>query len=232
MQVTYKNILVFLVGTAFNALGVTVTALTALGTSPSSTIPLVLNNVTGASLGIMVLVFQAVLFVMGIFVMGHSYRKIYIWALPVCVAFGLLCTAMGKACTSIHVSGVALEWTVFTAGMLFHTFGIALQLASNFSMTPPDQLVNFLSVRFNLDFALVKVAVNILFIIIAAVLSFILLGGLRGVAAGTFVAAVLDGVFVKMFTVILKRTHVYEWADHIEIEFDKDKRPKKAQAAQ
>ena len=221
-----RNIAIFFIGVIVSAIGVTIAVKSILGVSPSSSIPTVVSTAEIIRMGVAMTLLQMFFFVCGFLVMGRkNYRPIFLLAIPVLILYSVTCGLVSDVTAPYITPDTYLdEWIVVTVGTLLNAVGISLQLASNLSMVPLDMFANLMSVRFRMDYSTFKISIDVLLVIIASLLSFILLGSLVGVREGTVFAALFTGAFTRYITKFMRRKGFYEWAGHREFSYEIDKK--------
>ena len=90
-----KRYLFLLVGLCIMSVGVDLSIKAALGTSPISGIPYVLNLITGLSGGTTTIIVNVMIVILQIVLLRKKFQVIQLLQIPVCIIFGLLTRGVG-----------------------------------------------------------------------------------------------------------------------------------------
>ena len=193
-----KRLASYIAGMALLAAGLTLTAMTGLGTSPLTAVAFVIAQWTGAKFADMVLVMFSV-FVLGEIALEKqkTARNILLLLLqiPLSVAFtrfmGLIQRAFDLSGASLFLRVLLLLLAIVLTGV-----GAAMTLRAKLIPNPGDGIVKALATFTNKPLGRVK---NIFDIAAAALLSFACLGRLAGVGAGSVLAMLGVGRVIALF---------------------------------
>lgn len=220
-----RNLAVFAAGLIVSALSAALSTKAVLGTSPISAIPFVLSLASSFSFGTITFIFNMVFVVLGIIVMGRSYKPIFLLTVPIVIVFSWMCDIFTYGLfASVNVTDYAVQWILVILSSILLALGICLQLASNILMLPVDFFVNFLNIRWGVDYGKTKIALDVTLILIAAAISFICFGKLEGVREGTIFAAIAVGFLVRRISAYLMKSGFYEYVGHRTIDYTIDKK--------
>lgn len=197
MIVAYiKRYLILVVGLCIMSIGVAFSIKAGLGTSPISSVPYVLNLITGLSVGTTTIIANSVIVLLQILILRKKCQPIQLLQVLVAVVFGLL-TDVAVWC----VEGVVLTayWQQWLAGIVLVAVGVSFEVAAHVVTLPGEGLALALCRVIRLKFGYMKVIVDVSLVIIAVALSFGFLHGLQGVREGTLAAAIFVGLLAKQF---------------------------------
>ena len=85
-------------------------------------------------------------------------------------------------------------------GCIILGFGVYTEVLADVAMLPGESFVRAVSATYNTNFGIIKIVFDVSMTVIAALLSIIFANHLDGVREGTIVAALLVGIFVRLFT--------------------------------
>ena len=85
-------------------------------------------------------------------------------------------------------------------------FSIAITVISNAVINCGEAVVKAISETFKLNFGYVKVALDITYVVLGVIFSFLMFGSLKGVGIGTVILAIFAGFIVNFFTKLLTPT--------------------------
>jgi len=223
-EYTPRRATVFLVSLVIMNLGVVLSAKAGLGTTPISSIPLVVSLGWDIfTIGTATMVMNVAFILLGILIMRRDYKAKYVLEFFLIAISAILCDLMMIWFDFVLVDEYWFQWVLTIISMVVMAFGIALEVAANFSMLPGDHLVEFISVKTGMVFGNVKVLFDISMIVTSVILSFLFfgVGKFNGVREGTLFIALTVGFFVKLFTRLLNK-RFYDWVGHRDTEITKD----------
>lgn len=197
--IPYIKKCVFLcIGLVIMSFGVGLSIKAMLGTSPISSIPTVLFNITGLSVGTTTIIFNTALVLLQIALLRKRFKPFQLLQIPVCVLFGLFCDVALACLGSVAPTQYWAQWLICIAGILLVSVGVSFEVAAKFVTLAGEGLTLALCTLFpKVKFGYMKVICDCTFVIIAVALSFIFLKELQGVREGTLAAAVFVGLIAK-----------------------------------
>lgn len=203
------RLLLLLIGMFTAALGVVLTTVADLGTTPISTVPYVFTVLTGYSFG-------TTTFFVNIFLVAGQVlllrRRFSLWNLlqiPTVLIFGI-CIDLAMAIVSPHAP--AGWWTgllMSISGNFVLALGIVMQIRSKTIVQPGEGFVLAAAAVTRKSFGSVKIVNDVTLSLIAAGIGFVCAGELIGVREGTVLSAVLVGLFAKLIVKFVDRLGVF-----------------------
>lgn len=209
-----RKIAVFLAAVVIMALGVVLSTVAVLGTSPISSVPWVLSLGSGYSLGVATILFNIILILAGVAIMRRDFKPIYLGEIVILVIFSVMCDVFKEIFSFIVLDDYLCQWAMIIIASVVLALGVSLEVAANVTMMPGEFFISFVVLRTHWDFGKLKVAFDVSMIIIAALLSIMYFGELRGVREGTVFAALFVGIFVRRYTAFFKKHGFYQWVGH------------------
>lgn len=193
--------LVFLLGVWLMSVGVALSVHSGLGTTPISTLPLVLSYITPWSIGTMTLALNALLVLLQIIIRGRRFQPIQLLQLPAALVFGAFIDLSVHLTRFVVTGQYLLQWLLVLAGMVFMGLGVAVQVTARSLVLAGEGFVLAVSEELNrrfgpdpkFSFGRIKVLNDIIHVVVSVVLSLIFLGGFVGVREGTVVVAIVLG---------------------------------------
>lgn len=194
-----KRTAFLIVGLFIMSFGVALSIKADLGTSPVSSIPYVLNLITGLSVGTTTIIVNVAIVIIQIILLRKRFKLIRLLQVPVSIAFGLL-TDLALLCVDgIETELYWVQWLLCLAGILLVGTGVSMEVTANVTTLPGEGMaLTMCELLPKVKFAYMKIAVDCSFVIIAVVLSFSFLHGLYAVREGTVAAALLVGLIAKL----------------------------------
>ena len=202
-----KRYILFVISLFFAALGVAFTKHGELGVSPISSVANVLSDkFTFLSLGTWLVIWNCVLIVGQILLLRKNFQPIQLLQVPLSFLFGWF-TDFGMWIMSfIPADTYPLRLVMVFVGIVVLGFGISLAVIANVIMNSGEAFVKAAADITKKDFGNVKIAFDILCVIIALILSLVFFNfTVVGIREGTVLSAVLTGIVVKFFNAVLQK---------------------------
>ncbi len=204
---TTKRYILFIISLFFSALGVAFTKHGELGVSPISSVANVMScKFDALSLGTWLIIWNCILIVGQIVILRKRFQPIQLLQVPLSFLFGWF-TNFGMWIVSfIPVNSYFIRLTMVIVGVVILGFGIALSVIANVIMNSGEAFVKAVSEQIHKEFGNVKIAFDVLCVIMALILSLLFFNfTIVGTREGTIISALLTGVVVKFFTKRLQR---------------------------
>ena len=201
-----KRYILFVISLFFAALGVAFTKHGELGVSPISSLANVLSyKFSSLSLGTWLIIWNCFLIVGQVIILRKKFQLIQLLQIPLSFLFGWF-TDLGMWIVSfIPVNTYPVRVVMVVIGIVILGFGISLSVIANVIMNSGEAFVKAISDTSHRDFGNVKIAFDVLCVLIALVLSLIFFDfTIVGTREGTIISALLTGVVVKFFSSKLK----------------------------
>lgn len=193
-----------LVGLSCIALGIALAKLAAIGTSPISSLPAVMTEVSGLhgipmTMGAWTFVFNLAYFLLEVALLRSKFPPVQVLQVPLFFVLSVLVDVWLAVFGSVPPSGYLEQLACMGVSIVVLGFGIRVQLASDLLMTPGDAAVQVVSYVAGRRFSSCKVAWDVTLMSLAVLASLMLLGGLYQVREGTILSAILVGPAVRVF---------------------------------
>jgi len=194
-----KRSIMMTIGVLIMGLGVAISKLALLGTTPISTIPAVLSFATTLTIGTWTILFNILIIALEIAILGRKSTDITTFLqMVVAILLGIF-TDLGVEIFSgiVSADNYALQWAWCIIACIVLAFGVNIEIHANLLVAPGDGMVMALKLRKpEIPFSRLKVLFDSSNVIIAAIISFILMGELNGVREGTVFAAIAVGIIL------------------------------------
>lgn len=204
---TVKRYVLFIISLFFAALGVAFTKRGELGVSPISSVANVMScKFDALSLGTWLIIWNGILIVGQIAILGERFQPIQILQVPVSFLFGWF-TDLGMWMVSfIPADRYLVRLIMVIVGVVILGFGISLSVIANVIMNSGEAFVKVVSDKLHKEFGNVKIAFDVFCVVLALVLSLLFFHfSIVGTREGTIISALLTGVVVKFFSGKLKQ---------------------------
>ena len=179
-------------------LGVALSVIAALGTSPISCFPYVVSEILPVSVGTVTFIMNFVFLLAQIAILRKDFKIWQILQLPALLVFSVFIDGNIMLFSWLPTDTYLLQVLWMLAGCLILGIGIGLLLLANYVMMPADNLVKVLAtVVLKKDFGKVKVAFDVTLVCIAAATSLIFLHEIVGIREGSLIAALTVGIIAR-----------------------------------
>ncbi len=192
-----RRFILFVAGLFLAGLGVAMSTLPELGTSPITSWPYVMTFILPWSLGMTTIVLN----IGFIFLQWAILRQRFCWKelgqLPTLFAFGFFID-FGMWLAAFYIpENYSLRIAEVLLGCLFLAVGIVLQLFANVSLMPGDGLIRTVAREYKIPFGRVKICFDVSIVLLAIVTSLVYFHDVTGVREGTIIAAFLVGFLIR-----------------------------------
>lgn len=203
------RLLLLLIGMFTAALGVALTTVADLGTTPISTVPYVFTVLTGYSFGTTTFFVNLFLVAGQVLLLRRRFSLWNLLQIPTVLIFGI-CIDLAMAIVSPHAQ--AGWWTgllMSISGNFVLALGIVMQIRSKTIVQPGEGFVLAAAAVTRKSFGSVKIVNDVTLSLIAAGIGLVCAGELIGVREGTVLSAILVGLFAKLIVKVVDRLGVF-----------------------
>lgn len=178
--------------------GIAMSTKTDLGTTPISSIPFVLSNSVGWSLGTFTFLFNLCLVLLQYVLLREKFGIAHLIQIPVTFVFSIFTDVCIWLEAGITPETYFMRWVFTLLSIVILGVGISITILSRASMMPGEGAALAIAIVLRREYSRIKVIWDISLIVVAAVMSVILFGGeLIGVREGTIAAGILVGFVVR-----------------------------------
>ena len=183
------------------ALGIDLITVASLGTSPISSVPLVISLYTPWTFGQLTFVLNMVFIALQIVLLRRQFRPAELLQVAVNFVFSAAIDFFMHAMAGLQGLSWPLALALLIAGCATLAFGICIEVASQVLMVPGDGAVKAIAQTGKWRMGSIKVVFDSTMVTLAVILSFLYggLGTLTGLGIGTLISAMLVGRFVNFF---------------------------------
>lgn len=200
-----KRYLIFLIGLFISSLGVSFITKADLGTSPISSIPYVLSLGFPLTLGNFTIIFNVLLVLLQICILGKDFKKTDLLQIIVAVLFGYFIDWTMLLLGWLHPDAYLAKIISLFIGCLILALGVYFEVFAGVIMLPGESFVRAITIRWKTDFGNTKVCFDASMTIVAVIISLVLFHSLKGVREGTVIAALVVGIIAKAYGKLLQR---------------------------
>lgn len=196
-----KRYLLFVVSLFFIGFGISLTKHAGLGTSTISSMANVFSiRFPILTFGTWTILSNLFFLLCQILILRRRFRPVQLLQVPLSFLFGFF-TDLGLWIADIFPNDTLVAKLILVAaGNFVLAFGIVLSITADVLLNAPEGFVKALADTLKRPFSGVKLAFDIVWVFLAAVLSVIFFRALQGVGIGTVLGAFLVGFFVKLLT--------------------------------
>lgn len=189
----------FAVGIFLMTLGIALSCKADLGTSPISSVPWVLSMFTSWSIGGITIAMNLVMILLQPLILRAVYLREIAGQLATTLAFGYsIDFSMGLLDWFVPAS-VLEQWLACLLSIIVLALGVFLEVRAKIFLVAGEGVVSVLAFVTQKKFSFIKNCFDITLVTIAIIISWNQFGILKGVGAGTVVAAVLVGRCVHLY---------------------------------
>lgn len=192
-----ERYIIFIIGLFINSLGVSMITKANLGTSPISSIPYVLSLRYPMTLGEFTIIFSIFLIILQFIILRKNFKFEHVLQIPVSIAFGYFIDFSMIILGFINPTMYITKIIYLLLGCVVLGIGVYMEVLADVAMLPGESFVRAIVFTWKTEFGITKIAFDVSMTLIAALLSFILMGRLSGVREGTIVAALLVGFIAR-----------------------------------
>ena len=194
----FRRYSLFVFSVLVNAFSIAVITKALLGTSPITSLPLVLSELSGWTLGQYTIALNFLFILLEMLFMGKKEvdqkRFELLSQVPITLCFGLFIDlSLHCMLPWLHPEGYILQFLTLLVGGFLLGVGISLEVKAGVAMVTGEYLVQVIAKRTKKEFGFVKVCFDVSLVVISCVLSLCFLHTLVGVREGTVVAALMVG---------------------------------------
>lgn len=203
----FKRYGLFIISLFFSALGVAFTKHGELGVSPISSVANIMSyKFPILTMGTWLIIWNCILILGQIIILRKNFQIIQLLQIPLSFLFGYF-TDFGLWCVSvIPANSYPIRLLMVVLGIIILGFGIALSVIANVIMNAGEAFVKAISDVSNKNFGNVKIAFDIICVVLSIILSLIFFNfTIVGTREGTIISAFCTGIAVKFFTRILRK---------------------------
>jgi uncharacterized membrane protein YczE len=209
-KTTVIRVLVMVLGLFIMGAGVSLAKIANRGTSPISCLPALSTYVAAdlgfgmLTLGIATFIYNLIFLSIQIVLLRREFSPVQLLQV---VALFIMSAAIDfwmNVFSGIDASPVWVQVVLIALSILFLALGVHLGVFANVLMVPGDAFIATLSYKLRKPYSKVKIGFDCTITALGFILSMLYFGGLYGVGVATIVSALLVGVVVKFWSVVLE----------------------------
>ena len=197
-QNLWQRNIVFATGLVVGGFGIAMTAVSGLGTTPVSSLPLVLAGIVPLTLGMLTFIFNLIYLAGQRMIWGREFPKFQYLQIPASLVLGIFIDIGVWIFAPLMGEGAGWQWLFLIAGSIVLACGIVCQLVADIILVPGEGLVKVIAHHCRGSFGTVKILFDLTVVFAAVVTGLAGMGKIYGVREGTLVSALLVGFLVKI----------------------------------
>ena len=196
-----SRLAIYCLGLLILAFGIALAVNSNLGVSPVSSLPYVVSQIVGISLGTCTILVY-ICYILLQMVISRKFQPALLLQLVFSTIFGWFVDGAKWVLGDFCLPGYLGQLVMLAASILLIGFSLVLYIDVQLAPMPAEGLVGCLSEKLGKPFSSMKTLVDCSSVLIGAVLSLVFLGKLVGIREGTILTALLVG---KMMGLLRKR---------------------------
>lgn len=192
------RLILFLIGLPIMSFGVVFVIKCNLGSSPISSIPFVVEQLTPYTLGELTFAINAWLVAVQYFFTRRITSPLLL-QVPMTLLFSIYIDLSAIVLENFFVDTYLMSLTLLVTACFVTAFGIAFLVIANLVILPGEGAVQAIANRFGLDFGFTKIGFDVSCVLISIAIALYCRGDLAGLREGTIISAFLTGWFVRFW---------------------------------
>ena len=199
-----ERCIILIAGLAIMALSIAFSIKAALGISPISSVPYVTSHISGLSVGQTTIIINIIFILLQIVLLRKNYDLFQLFQIPALVLFGIMIDFSQYLIRNITYSNYFQQWGLCILGILLLGLGVSLEIMAKLVTTPGEGVVLAICKVFSVKFGNIKIAFDVVLVLISITTVMLFVGHLEGVREGTIAGAILVGFTAKQLSKPLK----------------------------
>ena len=190
---------VFCISLFVMAIGVAFAIRADLGTSPISSYPYVMSNITPLTFGQFTICMHVGLILLQIIILRKDFKWLQLIQLPVAILFGYLSDWTLSLLSNVTYSSYWQQWLLCLIGIIIVALGVSMEVTSKATTLAGEGLVLAVCQKSRISIGNMKIVFDCSLVALAVIFSLVFKHELIGVREGTAASMLLVGSFVKIF---------------------------------
>lgn len=191
----------YLAGLAILSVGVVLNTKTGLGVSAINSVPFVISQLSGYTLGVMTVVVYMVHILIQV-VLLKKFTLQMLLQVPFSVLFGAYVNLFNDS-LDFMAEGIVWQILLLLVAVVLTSLGAYLSVAMNIVPNAPDAMAKTVGEKLGKDYGYGKNVVDIICVIISCAIGLIFGGRIIGIGIGSVAAALLIGRGIKLWGKVL-----------------------------
>ena len=185
-------------------MGISLVTTADIGTTPISTVPYTLSEITDFTFGQMTFAINVGFVAFQLLLLRSKFRAVNFLQIPVVWVFSMMLDWWMGTFQRVDVSELWFAWLLSLSGNLFMAIGIYMQVRSKTLVQPGEGIVLAVALVTKKAFSTLKIINDVTLVVLAVLIALVFVGHPIGVGWGTLVSAVLVGLLIKAIDKIFR----------------------------
>lgn len=182
------------------AMGISLMVKAQLGTSPISSMPYVVSlKYTSISLGVFTIIWNMILIVSQILILGKKFQTFQLLQIPLSFIFGSFVDFTRYMLSPISVHNYISCIILLFLGCFILALGVSFTVLANVIMNSGEAFVQAIAIKTGKDFSSIKVAFDISLVVLSISASLVFFHKIVGVREGTIITAIISGFIIRFY---------------------------------
>ena len=194
-----KSYIILIIGLFIMGLGVSLSVISDLGTTPIATIPNVLKYSIPLSLGAITIIFNLILILIQFIILKSDFEKKQWIQIFVTVIFGYFINFGLYILSSIRPKNYFSKWLICIISCFIIAIGVYIEILSKAIILPGEGVSIAVCHVTNIEFGKMKTIFDTSNVIIGGILSLILYKNFQGIGLGTIFSGIVVGYIIRLY---------------------------------
>ena len=188
----------FLIGLPIMSFGVVFVIKCNLGSSPISSLPFVIEQLTPYTLGELTFAVNALCVLLQL-AFNRRITTGLLLQLPMTILFSIYIDLSVLILENFFVDTYLMGMTLLLTACFVTSIGIAFLVIANLVILPGEGAVQAIAQKFHLDFGFTKIGFDVTCVLLSIAIALYYRGDFCGLREGTIISALLTGYFVRFW---------------------------------
>ena len=199
LKTIIKNYIILIIGIFILSLGVALSVISDLGTTPISCIPNVLKYTIPLSLGVITIIFNLILIFIQFLILKSDFEKKQWMQIFVAFLFGYSINFCLYILSFLKPKNYFWKWIICFISCFVNALGVYLEVLSNAIILPGEGLSLAINKVTKIEFGKIKTAFDTSNVLIGGIFSILLYNEFLGIGLGTIFAGIVVGYIVRFY---------------------------------
>ena len=199
LKTIIKNYIILIIGLFIMSLGVALSVISDLGTTPIACIPNVLKYTIPLSLGMITIVFNLILILIQFIILKSDFEKKQWMQIFVTFVFGYFINFCLYILSPIKPANYFWKWIVCFISCFIIAFGVYIEVLSNAIILPGEGVSLAINKVTKIEFGKIKTAFDTSNVLIGGIFSLILYRKFLGIGLGTIFSGIIVGYIIRFY---------------------------------
>ena len=195
--------IILIAGLLFLAFGVALSIKSGLGVSPSSSFSYLMSEIFPVSMGTVTILVNIGYMLVQVVLLGKDYKVENLLQLVAVFLFGYFTDFTNSLLSSVSVDAYWLRLAVCILSCALMGFGLYLEINARLLTMPSEGALSLISRKTGKEFGAIKIINDCSFVTVSLIISLVVLKKVIGIREGTFLAAILVGLFSQICSRVL-----------------------------